>query len=485
NTGTGGGGTATIRLSGTGAQTVQSSVTAGQGRLPHLLIDKASGTLQLSGVITVIGHWTLQSGTVAPGTSTVYFQQGGNIDATGSNGTMAFYNLTLGDNQTRTLTGNAQVNNILALGSGRLLLNSNTCHLASGAAGAITRSTGYIVSEAVSNNSRVSWAIGANGGNHVFPFGTAPGSAYIPFGVEITAGDAGTVTVSTYPTAVNNTPYPVTPDAVTTLAWGGQSDFSASIIDRFWQIGRSGATCTATLTYTYAPAEVTATVAGSQSLLLAHRYDKASNQWQYPRIGQTSIPASYTVIEPGVTVFSARMLAVHSSPLAVRFLDFRAQREESGVRVQWRAEGETGGDRYSVERSADGRQFISLQEIAGTGSEGTIMTYTFTDTRPLPAGYYRLKNTDNRGAVNYSRTVLVKSSQVRELVLMTLSAGQYEVQISGLRPPQWIRIFDAAGRQVRQAQTDGSGRYAFTIEGWSPGVYTVTAGGQSVRFILP
>ncbi len=76
NTGAGGGGTATILINGTGAQSFTSSATAGRGKMPFLKIQKASGTLTLSGTISESRDWTYSSGTVNASASTVAF--GGN-----------------------------------------------------------------------------------------------------------------------------------------------------------------------------------------------------------------------------------------------------------------------------------------------------------------------------------------------------------------------------------------------------------------------
>jgi hypothetical protein len=53
NTSTSGGGTANLRMTGTGAQQFSSSVPAGQSRLPNIIIAKTAGTFGFSGTVTV------------------------------------------------------------------------------------------------------------------------------------------------------------------------------------------------------------------------------------------------------------------------------------------------------------------------------------------------------------------------------------------------------------------------------------------------
>src|SRR5205085_4478887 len=99
------------------------------------------------------------------------------------------------------------------------------------------------------------WNMASTTGAHVFPFGTAGGS-YIPYTLNLTAGTIGNVTVSTYPTAVNNTPYPTTPTNVTHVRNSSGVDNSLNTVDRFWEVNRTGASGTVTMTFVATAAEV-------------------------------------------------------------------------------------------------------------------------------------------------------------------------------------------------------------------------------------
>lgn len=486
NTGANGGGTATIRINGTGAQTFSSTSAAGQGKLPNIVINKTSGTLAMSGIVTVIGNWTFTDGTVDAGTSTVYFLNANNIDAEGTGSTMSFYDVTLGDNNLRTLSGNINISHVLALGTGRINLNGRTCYMAFSSPSAITRSTGYIVSELVNNSSKLSWNIGAATGSYVYPFSTTGGGAYIPFVFELTGGDAGIVTVSTYPTAGNNMPYPVTPDAVTNMTWSSNTDFSSSVVDRFWQIDKTGPTGTATITYTYAPAEVSGNVTGNQGILHAQRYNVSTNTWENPRVGQTADVAGYRVTEPGVTEFSPRMLAVHSMVVPVRLLSFTATlNQHKKVDVKWATATETANDHFVVERSVDGRMFEAVAKVKGGGNSGIVLHYAITDEKPLTANtYYRLKQVDVNGNVNYSRTVLVNSKNGASLVVNSISNGTVAGTVTGIGSKELIRVFDGGGRLVYQKGHDGFNRLELSTAGWSKGIYTITVAGEQSRFIV-
>ncbi len=113
NTSVSGGGTGVILINGTGAQLFSSSSPASEGLLPNITINKPSGTLTLSGALSVTRNWTYTAGTVDASTdaSTVVF--GGNNLSIASAG-MSFYNVTTTAN-TSTLTNSLTINNNLTI----------------------------------------------------------------------------------------------------------------------------------------------------------------------------------------------------------------------------------------------------------------------------------------------------------------------------------------------------------------------------------
>lgn len=127
NKGIGGGGTGALVINGPGVQNLTSTVSAHEGSLPSVTINK-SGSLNLTGTISEIGNWTYVSGTVAPGSSTVVIEQGAwTIDAVGPSSTMSFNNLTI-DNvgfENAALGSNVDVNGNLTIMAGSRLYGSS------------------------------------------------------------------------------------------------------------------------------------------------------------------------------------------------------------------------------------------------------------------------------------------------------------------------------------------------------------------------
>jgi hypothetical protein len=121
NSGTAGGGNATITINDTLNQLFSTTVAAGRGRLPNIVIDKTgNGSLSLSGIISCAGNWTYIQGNVLSGTSAVVFYGNFTLDGQGTSGTMAFYRVQVA-NGTRTLAGDLDCNDNLAFATGTTL----------------------------------------------------------------------------------------------------------------------------------------------------------------------------------------------------------------------------------------------------------------------------------------------------------------------------------------------------------------------------
>lgn len=97
-------GAATIKLTGSGNQSIDASLSNATGRLPSLEIASTGGTVSLIGVIGINKNYTYTSGTVSSGTSTMNFI---GADQNIIPGTVSYYNVTMSNVnwQQKTLLG--------------------------------------------------------------------------------------------------------------------------------------------------------------------------------------------------------------------------------------------------------------------------------------------------------------------------------------------------------------------------------------------
>lgn len=97
-------GAATIKLTGSGNQSIDASLSNATGRLPSLEIASTGGTVSLIGAIGINKNYTYTSGTVSSGTSTMNFI---GADQNITPGTVSYYNVTMSNMnwQQKTLLG--------------------------------------------------------------------------------------------------------------------------------------------------------------------------------------------------------------------------------------------------------------------------------------------------------------------------------------------------------------------------------------------
>jgi hypothetical protein len=84
------------------------------------------------------------------------------------------------------------------------------------------------------------------------------------------------------------------------------------------------------------------------------------------------------------------------------------RKQDRTIGIDWKVENEADVKQYEIERSADGVLFTGIITLDATGNNNTTVAYTQTDIGPLSKdNYYRVKATQNDGAIVYSAVVKV------------------------------------------------------------------------------
>ena len=90
-------------------------------------------------------------------------------------------------------------------------------------------------------------------------------------------------------------------------------------------------------------------------------------------------------------------------PLPVTWVSFEAQKKGEASDLRWTTAQEFNNAGFKVERSTDGRLFQTIGSVDASVTSRELNTYTFIDQTPARGmNYYRIKQTDVDGKVNYS-----------------------------------------------------------------------------------
>lgn len=146
------------------------------------------------------------------------------------------------------------------------------------------------------------------------------------------------------------------------------------------------------------------------------------------------------------------------STLPVSLISFTAKKNNHSVALMWIVTEESDMSHYEVQRSADGRNFSTLQSLSSLNS-ATQSAYSANDNQPLNRiTYYRLKMVENNGTFSYSKIVAVQSATGS---LVTLYPSPWKkgttLYISNPNNEKLTAYFmNSAGQQVGVSVTNNS-----------------------------
>ena len=223
------------------------------------------------------------------------------------------------------------------------------------------------------------------------------------------------------------------------------------------------------------------------------------NALTYPGDIVTNDPSSHSV-HPKVSgykkmadVWYAELKNVIDNILPVELTSFTASKIKSSVELKWTTATEVNNFGFEIQRSSSNskNEWETLGFIQGSGNSNSPKVYSFADFE-LPAAqtvFYRLKQIDNDGKIDYSKIVEVYLSP------NTFSLKQnYPNPFNPTTTIEYIiteenlvelSVFNSLGENVKilvnEYQSPGRYKVDFNADGLSSGVYLykITAGSNS------
>ena len=152
-----------------------------------------------------------------------------------------------------------------------------------------------------------------------------------------------------------------------------------------------------------------------------------------------SLPGPMTAISSGCTA------------LPVELLYFHARRSGNQAELQWATATELNNDYFTLERSADGRQYQEIAQIMGAGTVQQQRVYRFEDREPVPGvNYYRLWQTDYDGQKTMigERSLRFPTEQGRLWAPQVVKGGQLEAVYESTKGAGTavLQLLDVQGR---------------------------------------
>lgn len=159
------------------------------------------------------------------------------------------------------------------------------------------------------------------------------------------------------------------------------------------------------------------------------------------------------------------------TPLPVELARFSARSNPQGnVLLEWRTASETNNAYFEVQRSQDGKEFLGIGQVKGSGTTVVAQNYTYTDSAAMSGIlYYRLKQVDIDGTSSLSMVVQVQVKERAQSlqVYPTSSRGQnIMVHLQQNHPAEAadVQIYTLEGKLVHKLENVQGNNGAFRTQ---------------------
>jgi len=173
--------------------------------------------------------------------------------------------------------------------------------------------------------------------------------------------------------------------------------------------------------------------------------------------------------------FSAFVPFLYSSPLPVTWLYVKGEIKMDRSYIDWATANEQDAEKFFIEHSTDGRQFVTVGEIKAAGNSSTKKEYQYIHASPVKGmNYYRIRQVDKNGEYTYSKALhLLYHPDKKELLVAPNPATDQVYVISSTgRNVTKAELFDLSGKQVYVKQLNpGQQVYSLDISSVQKGVY--------------
>lgn len=156
-------------------------------------------------------------------------------------------------------------------------------------------------------------------------------------------------------------------------------------------------------------------------------------------------------------------------PIELLYFDAEICNQQE-VCLNWATATEKNNEYFTVERSINGQEFVSVIQIPGKGNSYSTQTYNTSDKAPVKGlSYYRLKQTDTDGSFSYSNIIPINF----DFAVWTqnpVSGYNIPVFIAGSKSdPLTIKFIDVLGRVCFSEKIiltfTGTNNYVFNLAG--------------------
>jgi len=175
-----------------------------------------------------------------------------------------------------------------------------------------------------------------------------------------------------------------------------------------------------------------------------------------------------------------------TTPLPVKLMSFTVSCEGSSNLLEWSTASELNNDRFIVQKSVDAVEFDDVMEVTGNGTSNVMQSYSVYVESTNNIEYYRLKQLDYDGSVEFSDIVTSNCDVVVEEIAIYPNPVNdiLHVDISSNGGVTNLEIFDLVGNRVFSSVYNcdyGLNQVDIDLSYLSAGVYSISISGEKIN----
>lgn len=238
---------------------------------------------------------------------------------------------------------------------------------------------------------------------------------------------------------------------------------------QYWDISRATGGADIQLTLPWSAGSNVSTIG---DVVVAHYTGGAwTNHGQFATTGTTT---AGTVTSGLISSFSPFTIgSFHAIPLAIKLSSFDAVKRQGSVALNWTTAGELSSDRFELERSENGRDFMVLTAVKANGHASV---YNYTDGQPAAGkNYYRLAMIEADGKKQYSSTRIAdmgSNGGLGVIVFPNPVTERLTVQALNKTAAAMLQLTDLTGKLLKEIQMNADVA-DIDMREMAPGIYLV------------
>ncbi len=206
-----------------------------------------------------------------------------------------------------------------------------------------------------------------------------------------------------------------------------------------------------------------------------------------------TLPADPTTISPdGLAAVVITIQNFCLAALPIDLISFDAKLRNESVMIFWQTASELNNDYMVVEHSMNGDDFEEVGRVAGAGTSNDLNNYELEHKNPKTGfNYYRLRQVDFDGKMEYSKIVQVKlnfqDAPIR--VYPTVVENELTIDFSNLDLEKInIQVLNMSGQVLKNIENESNINVLLQMSQLNSGMYLIRISGnglttQTHRFI--